>query len=386
MTPVWLLPEYLEDLLPPQAWRMEMLRRKALDLFHVWGYDLVQPPLLEYLESLFTGTGCDLDLRTFKVVDTLSGRMMGLRADHTPQTARIDAHLLNQPGVTRLCYAGPILHALPASQLSTREPFQVGAELYGHAGIAADIEIQELLLTTLWTCGADKIRLDIGHVGLYRALVLDAALDQDREARIRECLINKDMPGLTEAAAGLRHAEHFARLAQLYGGPEVLEEAGRCLPATQAIQDALNELVQVMTGLSQLEATISLDLGDLRGCHYHTGLVFSAFAEGRPAALAQGGRYDEVGRAFGRARPATGFSLDLREMLAVIALAETSSCILAPDPQNDPALRAAIEKLRAEGKRVVISHDGNDQPGCSRQLREHGGQWTVIENRKPKNK
>jgi ATP phosphoribosyltransferase regulatory subunit len=382
MTPAWLLPEYLEDLLPPHAWRLDMLRRKVVDLFHSWGYDLVQPPLLEYLESLLTGSGEDLALRTFKVVDTLSGRLMGLRADHTPQAARIDAHLLNRTGITRLSYAGPVLHALPASQLSSREPFQVGAELYGHAGIEADIEIQELLLTALRICGVDKVRLDIGHVGIYRALVQGAGLDHSAESRLRDCLVNKDIPALNEICAELKCSEAFVHLARLYGGAEVLEEAARLLPDSDEIRSALHELSRTLSGLSHLDATVSLDLGDLRGYHYHTGLVFSAFADGRPAALAQGGRYDEVGRAFGRARPATGFSLDLREISAINATGEPVSCISAPDPQGNPGLRAAIEHLRARGERVVISYGGERDQPCTRVLGERDGQWTVIEDMK----
>jgi ATP phosphoribosyltransferase regulatory subunit len=258
----------------------------------------------------------------------------------------------------------------------------VGAEFYGHAGIEADIEIQELLLTALRVCGVDKVRLDIGHVGIYRALVRDARLDHAVESRLRDCLVNKDIPGLNEICAESRCGDAFVHLARLYGGAEVLEEAAHLLPGLDEIRSALLELSRALSGLSHLDTVVSLDLGDLRGYHYHTGVVFSAFADGRPAALAQGGRYDEVGRAFGRARPATGFSLDLREVSAINPAAEPVSCISAPDPQGNPGLRAAIEHLRARGERVIVSYGGEMDSACARLLGERDGQWTVMENGK----
>jgi ATP phosphoribosyltransferase regulatory subunit len=309
----WVLPEFIEDILPAEAMRIERLRRKILDLFFRKKYELVMPPLLEYMDSLLTGTGHDLELRTFKVVDQLSGRMMGVRADITPQVARIDAHLLNRKGVTRLCYCGSVLHTRPAAPGATREPIQVGAEMYGEAGVAADVEMLELLCQALRTTGARNARIDIGHVAVFRAIAHMAKVGAEREAELFEALQRKDVPALKELTKGLATPTRDALLLlpNLYGGVEVLDEAEKRLPRAPQVKSALATLRKLA---KTCKFPASFDLAELRGYHYHSGVVFDAYCDGVAGAVARGGRYDEVGRAFGRSRPATGFSIDLRAM------------------------------------------------------------------------
>ena len=309
----WLLPEHLDDILPAEAARIERLRRAILDLFFSRKYELVMPPLLEFVDSLLTGTGHDLDVRTFKVVDQLSGRMMGVRADITPQVARIDAHLLNRKGVTRLCYCGSVLHTRPATPAATREPIQIGAEIYGHAGIESDLEIQKLLCRSLELAGVKGARLDIGHVAVFRSLARAAGIGHDLEVELFEALQKKDVPALKERTRRLdRSAREALRLLpQLYGGREVLALAEKRLPALPELRKALQTL-KVLTQACTIP--VSLDLAELRGYHYHSGVVFDAYCDGVVGPVARGGRYDEVGKAFGRPRPATGFSIDLREL------------------------------------------------------------------------
>jgi ATP phosphoribosyltransferase regulatory subunit len=313
----WLLPENVEDVLPPQAWRMEDMRRALLDLFRSRGYQLVIPPLMEYVDSLLTGVGADLDLKTFKLVDQLSGRLMGVRADITPQVARIDAHLLAANAVNRLCYAGSVLHTQSDGFHRSREPIQIGAELYGQAGVEADLEILQLMLQALADCGVGAFQLDVGHVGVYRALAQEAGLDSDTEHRLFGALQAKDGSEVAVLTAGLPIAlrDAFAALPQLYGDRAVLAEARARLPRLAAVDTALDTLAALDAGLAGVE--VAYDLAELRGYGYHSGVVFAAYTGGRSHAIAQGGRYDEVGRVFGRARPATGFSLDLRELALV---------------------------------------------------------------------
>jgi len=309
----WLLPEYIEDILPVEAMRIERLRRKILDLFFSRDYELVMPPLLEYMDSLLTGTGHDLELRTFKVVDQLSGRMMGIRADLTPQVARIDAHLLNRKGVTRLCYCGSVLHTRPAGPSATREPIQIGAELYGEAGVEADLEILQLLCQALDLAGVRNARVDIGHVAVFRAIAHSAELGAEREAELFEALQKKDVPTLKELTKKLeaKTRDALLLLPELYGGAEVLELAEKKLPRLAELTRALGTLRKLARAC---RIPAGFDLAELRGYHYHSGVVFDAYCDGVSGPVARGGRYDEVGRAFGRARPATGFSIDLRSL------------------------------------------------------------------------
>ncbi|HEY9098230.1 MAG TPA: ATP phosphoribosyltransferase regulatory subunit [Thiobacillus sp.] len=313
----WLLPENIEDVLPPRAWRMEDMRRALLDLFRDRGYQLVVPPLMEYVDSLLTGVAADLDLKTFKVVDQLTGRLMGVRADITPQVARIDAHLLAANAVNRLCYAGSVLHTQVDGFHRSREPIQIGAELYGEAGAEADLEILTLMLQGLSACDVNSIQLDIGHVGVYRALAHEAKLSGEVEHQLFGALQAKDSSAVAALTTGLPALlrDAFAALPLLYGDRRVLAEARVRLPQLPAVQAALDTLDVLDRGLVQVEA--AYDLAELRGYGYHSGVVFAAYAGGRSHAIAQGGRYDEVGRVFGRARPATGFSLDLRELAIV---------------------------------------------------------------------
>jgi ATP phosphoribosyltransferase regulatory subunit len=382
----WLLPEYLADALPQEAARIERLRRALLDLFRVHGYELVMPPLLEYLDSLLTGSGSDLRLRTFKLVDQLSGRTLGLRADMTPQVARIDAHLLNRQGITRLCYCGSVLHTLPASQAASREPIQVGAELYGYAGIEADLEAIRLLAAALATAGTPASRIDIGHVGVFRALARAAGLDAAAEAAILQFLRVKDIPSLRECCAKVAEPYRSAllRLPELYGGAELLQTAARDLPALPEIAAALATMQELREAMPDLP--LSFDLADLRGYHYHNGVVFAAYYPGFPSAIALGGRYDGVGKDFGRARPATGFSMDLREVARLASNGVAAGAILAPYASSAPngaanaALAARIAGLRARGEVVVEllpGESGSEGPLCDRRLVESQGQWII---------
>ena len=375
----WLLPENLEDILPPQAQRIDAMRARLLGLFRVHGYELVIPPMLEYLESLLTGTGHDLDLRTFKLVDQLSGRMMGVRADITPQVARIDAHLLNRKGVTRLCYAGSVLHTRPRGLDSTREPLQIGAEIYGHSGIESDLEIQQLLAESLAACGVSGARLDIGHVAVFRSICRRGGVGAELESELYEVLQGKDLPGLRSATAKLPRATREALLVlpELYGDATVLERARRALPKHPEIARALGDL-RALSKNGRIP--VSVDLADLRGYHYHSGVVFAAYAPGVANAIALGGRYDEVGKAFGRARPATGFSMDLRDLVRAAPEGDGAAGIRAPHG-SDPSLGAAIRRLRDAGEIVVVRLPGHAAepvlPACDRELAKRRGKWIV---------
>ncbi|MCX7891949.1 MAG: ATP phosphoribosyltransferase regulatory subunit [Burkholderiales bacterium] len=375
----WLLPEYVEDILPPEAEAIERLRRSLLDLFASWGYALVVPPLLEYIDSLLTGTGHDLDLRTFKLIDQLSGRTMGLRADMTPQVARIDAHLLNRAGVTRLCYCGTVVHTRPRGLTATREPLQIGAEIYGHAGIESDLEIQRLLRAALGQCGVPDPRFDLGHVAVFRAIARRGGVDAALEEELLSVLQAKDKPGLAALAAALPEETRRALLLlpDLYGGREAIVRARQVLPAYPEIAAALDDLDRLA---ADADGAAGIDLSDLRGYHYHSGVVFAAYAEGLASAIALGGRYDEVGKAFGRARPATGFSMDLRELARIVPRAAPRGAILAPFAE-DPALADAVARLRAAGEVVVVELPGHEgtraELGCDRRLAKRSGRWEV---------
>ena len=380
----WLLPEAIEDVLPRDATRVEFLRRSLLDEFARHGYEFVIPPLLEYVESLLTDSGHDLDLRTFKLVDQLSGRSMGVRADITPQVARIDAHLLNRKGVTRLCYCGSVLHTLPAGFNATREPLQIGAELYGHAGLEADIEAIRLLATSLGLCNITASRFDLGHVAVFRALCKQAGLAPEAEEELFGALQGKDVPSVRELVAGIAEPVRSALLAlpELYGDRKVLDRAAHILPALPEIDAALSDLRRLADALADLP--LSFDLADLRGYHYHSGVAFAAYCAGSPAAVALGGRYDNFGRAYGRARAATGFSMDLRELARLSPRGEPRGAIYAPWPEDD-ALHAEALRLRAQGERVVLALPGHKgtwrEAGCDRILVRSGDNW-IIESLK----
>jgi len=383
MPPAWLLPEYVEDILPPYAWQAEVLRRRLLDLFDRYGYDLVNPPLVEYLDSLLTGAARDLDLKTFKVVDGLSGRMMGVRADMTPQAARIDAHLINHDGVTRLCYAGSALRTKPAGFLASREPLQLGAELFGYAGIAADLEIQEILLAALEIAAVPQARLSLGHAGLFSALAKGAQLDEAQAAAMFAALRGKDVPEVTALSVGLapRWRDAFRQLPNLYGGCAAIEQARALLPEQADIRLALDELADLLAaGNARGTVSVAVDLSDLRGDGYHNGATFAAYAGGQASAVALGGRYDGAGGVFGRSRPATGFSLDLRQILDCLAEPAGRGGILAPY-LREAALQAKVTELRQAGERVVIELPGmaahRHESGCERILVKVGQDWIV---------
>jgi ATP phosphoribosyltransferase regulatory subunit len=376
----WLLPENIADVLPSEARKLEELRRALLDRFRAYGYEMVMPPLLEYLESLLTSGGGDLNLRTFKLVDQVSGRTLGLRADTTPQVARIDAHLLNRQGVTRLCYAGSVLHTRPRGLHATREQIQVGAEIYGHAGLEADVEIQQLMLDALRLAGFHAVRLDLCHAGVLAALFSRdpgaAAIGES----IYEALAGKDVARLNELTQGLSQSvgDALRALPTLYGDASVIEEARRRLPAWTDIARALDDLAFLAAQVEGAEVTI--DLADLRGYAYHSGVMFSAYVDGVPNAVARGGRYDHVGQAYGRARPATGFSLDLREIARISPMEARSNAILAPW-RHDDALRASVAALRDAGEVVIQALPGHDHDldefACDRVLVEREGVWVV---------
>ncbi|MCB4361317.1 ATP phosphoribosyltransferase regulatory subunit [Quatrionicoccus australiensis] len=376
----WLLPEYIADALPAEAARIEQLRRTVLDHFRAGGFEFVMPPMLEYLESLLTGAGQDLNLRTFKLVDQLSGRTMGVRADITPQAARIDAHLLNHQGVTRLCYCDSVLHTLPASVSAGREPLQIGAELYGFAGIEADLAIIRLMAGAFAKIKLPLSRVDLGHVGIFRALAEAAGLAPDAEENVLSLLRAKDVPGLVEACAGVAspYREALQALPLLYGGVDVLVRAQAELPALPAITAALDGLRHLVEAAPELP--FSIDLSDLRGYHYHNGVVFAAYCPDYPAAIALGGRYDGAGKAFGRARPATGFSMDLREVVRLVAPGKAQGAILAAWAGHDKTLAGLIAALREQGEIVVELLPGEtacEGPLCDRKLVQVGGQWII---------
>lgn len=381
----WVLPDHIADVLPSEARHIEELRRELLDTARGYGCELVMPPLLEHLESLLTGTGEALGLQTFKLVDQLSGRSLGLRADTTPQVARIDAHLLNRQGVTRLCYCGPVVHTRPDRPHATREPLQFGAELYGHAGLEADLEILLLALDCLKATKVDPLTVDMADARIVRALLTGLAIAPDRLAALHAALAAKDS---TELALLTRDFPSTARAAlqaliRLYGDEKVLAEAARVLPANALTQQALQQLQWLA---SQVDgARIRFDLADLRGYAYYSGVRFGIYTPGASDALVRGGRYDEVGAVFGRNRPAVGFSLDVKELAGVAAKRPLKAAIRAPwvgtGPEAAP-LRAAIATLRRAGETVVCVMPGHgsevDEFHCDRELaRDAAGRWAV---------
>lgn len=384
----WLLPQGIEEVLPAQAARLEALRRKLLDIYASWGYELVMPPFIEYLESLLIGTGNDLDLQTFKLTDQLTGRLMGVRADMTPQVARIDAHHLKRETPTRLCYLGTVLHARPDGFAGSRSPLQVGVELYGHSGIESDVEVLILMVETLTATGIEQPYIDLGHVGIFRALAQQAELSAEQEIELFAALQRKAKAEIAELLASWslnkKVAAMFSALPDLNGNADGLPEARKMLKgASKTVVAALDYLQQVINLAKRRLPNVILhyDLAELRGYHYHTGVVFSAFVPGEGQAIAQGGRYDDIGQVFGRARPATGFSTDLKTLLALTASdAVVPLGIFAPS-ECDSQLEDKVKALRTQGERIITAlpgQQGDTQAmNCDRQLVLRDGQWQV---------
>ncbi len=384
MSSAWLLPEHIADVLPAQARHIEELRRGLLDVARGYGFELVMPPLLEHLESLLSGTGRELDLKTFKLVDQLSGRTLGVRADTTSQVARIDAHLLNREGLTRLCYCGPVLHTLPDGLHASREPLQFGAETYGHAGLEADLEIQDLALDCLRSAGITIVTLDLGDARILRGLLAGAAVAPAHSAELIRALAAKDASTLGELTSGLPGdvERGLKALLRLYGGIEVLAAAERDLPQRPLVRAALADLRSLAGRLQHAhpEARVGFDLADLGGYAYYSGPRFAVYAAGFSDAIARGGRYDEVGAAFGRNRPAVGFSLDLKDLADLVPAQRLQAAIRAPWGESE-ALRAAVRRLREQGETVVCILPGHEHEAqefdCDRELVAAGGQWVV---------
>ena len=370
----WLLPDGIEEVLPAPAAEVERLRRTLLDLYRGWGYQLVIPPLVEFTESLLIGLGADIDLLTYRITDQLSGRSMGIRADITPQVARIDAHSLPTEGINRFCYAGSVLHTRSTALLASRSPINIGAELYGEPGLHADIEVICLMLETLKVAGIEGITLDLGHVGIYRRLLERSALAGEAADAVFDALQRKSLPDLEQALEAVEDnavRQQIMELAQLHGDASVLDRADW---ATEEVAELMRVAQSIAAHYPEVE--IYYDLAELRGYHYHTGLVFAAYVSEHGRALANGGRYDDVGEVFGRARPATGFSADLKALLMLLPERQEKGAVSAPSAA-DAALWIAVEDLRAAGEVVITSLTGEIDPRCDRQLVERDGQWSV---------
>ena len=381
----WVLPDHIADVLPSEARHIEEIRRDLLDMARCYGYELVMPPMLEHLESLLSGTGEALDLQTFKLVDQLSGRMMGLRADSTPQVARIDAHLLNRQGVARLCYCGPVLHTRPGGPHASREPLQFGAEIYGHAGLEADLEILTLALDALRAAEVGALTVDLADARIVGALLNASGLNADQRHQVHAALAGKDATELKAITAGCDTVMGGAiqGLVNLYGGSDVLAAARAQLPDLLEVSLALTQLEWLGKHIASAfpDVSVSFDLADLRGYAYYTGARFSIYAPNARDALARGGRYDAVGSVFGRKRPAVGFSLDVKELTTAAKVRPLRAAIRAPWGE-DAQLRAAIAHLRQQGETVVCVLPGHesevDEFQCDRELKSVAGHWAVI--------
>ena len=384
MSSAWLLPEHIADVLPAEARRIEELRRSLLDVARGYGCELIMPPLLEHLESLLTGTGHELDLRTFKLVDQLSGRTLGVRADTTPQAARIDAHLLNRSGVTRLCYCGPVLHTRPAAPHATREPLQFGAETFGHGGLKADLEIIELALDAALQAGLSRLTIDMADARIVRGVLAGLPVDATALAEVVAAMAAKDASRLRELAASFpaESRDALLRLTALYGDEEVLDIAQRELPRRALIDAALDDLRWLATRLRQSHpgVAIGFDLADLRGYAYYSGARFALYVAGASDAVVRGGRYDEVGAVFGRNRPAVGFSMDLKVVAGLTASPPPRAAIRA-EWGDDAGQRAAVRRLRQQGETVLCVLPGHAHEAqefdCDRELVASAGQWLV---------
>lgn len=391
----WLLPEGVEEVLPPQALKLETLRRELLDLYRGWGYEFIITPLIEYLDSLLVGSSHELDLHTFKVTDQLSGRMMGVRADITPQVARIDAHNLNRQGPVRLCYADNVMHTRPRGLLTSRVPIRIGAEMFGHASVACDIELIDLMGRTLQQAKIGPIHIVLGHVGIFRSLVVASGLDEDAEHELFDIMQRKAFGEIDSWLAARINDDSLRvmlrELARLSGGDDVLTRAREVLAeAPEAVQKALVDLQQITEGIRQRQpdVTLGFDLSELRGYQYHTGLVFAAYTPGYGRSVAKGGRFDDIGRVFGRARPASGFDADLKLLARLSGRAdEPRSVVLAPSGE-DPELHALVERLRDKGEIVVVHLDAQnpsesllEELSCHRRIvPDPAGQgWQIVD-------
>lgn len=384
----WILPAGIEEVLPPHAYELELLYRKIIDQLDSWGYDLVMPPLIEYLESLLTGTGEDLDLKTFKLTDQLSGKMMGVRADMTPQVARIDSKILKKDNPVRLCYLGTVLHTRPRSQGSTRAPMQLGAELFGHAGVESDAEILALMLKTLETAGVKDVQVDIGHVGIFRGLIKKLDLSAWQEAIIFSALQKKARTDLVnildEWSVSDELSQAILSLIEMHGDIDVLEQARSVYKSVdQSVVGYINELEKIaeLTLGHVKDASLVFDLADLRGYKYHSGMIFTAYLHGQGQGIAFGGRYDGIGREFGRSRPATGFSADIKLLYDLtVNQPGIRPSIFAPTSRED-GLQHAVNQLRAKGQRVIyqLTDQNGDAKamGCDRELYIDGKQWKI---------
>ncbi len=384
----WLLPEGIEEILPPEAARLEKICRIMIDTFQSWGYELVIPPMVEFLDSLLTGTGEDLELQTCKITDLLTGRMMGVRADTTPQVARIDAHNLQRDVPTRLCYLGTVLHAKPFSNNSSRSPIQVGAELYGHSGIESDVEIICLLLTMFERIGISDIHIDLGHVGIYKALIRQAGLSDGQQTELFNILQRKAKPELLVNVKQWNMSGDiltvFSSLMDLNGGSDVLDQAETCFKECgDSVKGCLRELRSLhdQVKLRCPDAPLFFDLAELRGYHYHTGIMFAAYVPGQGSGIAFGGRYDDVGKSFGRARAATGFSADVKILMNLLTDTRIEAKAIYAPCETDKALLKKITELREQGE-IVISDlpgqmGGANELGCDRQLILKNGKWVV---------
>lgn len=389
-----MLPDGVQETLPPDAAEVETLRHRILQLFQRWGYDLVMPAMIEYRDSLLTGTAHDLDTRTFALVDQLSGRQMGVRSDMTPQVARIDAHLLADDArhqrISRLCYCGHLLHAIGDGTNSSRTPLQIGAEIFGSDSVSADIEVVSLMIETLFALGLENFSIDIGHVGIFRSLIRSAKLADDEEASLFDMLQRKSVPDLQDYLAALSLeeslSEQICQLALLNGEVSVLDQARKYFDKSNVALHASLDAMQTVVRRIQLKypaVAVHCDLSELRGYSYHTGLVFAAFLPGQGTEIARGGRYDDIGSVFGNARPATGFSADLLNLFQLSPAVEQPVCgILAPDSDADE-LNQLIDQLRAQGERVIIDFSRGgisaDELHCDRQLVKSGNSWVVQE-------
>ncbi len=388
----WLLPEGVDEILPPKAMLLEQICRKLIDLFSTWGYEFVIPPMIEYLESLLTATGEDLDLQTYKVTDQLSGRLMGIRADITPQVARIDAHLLQRDVPTRLCYLGSVLHSRTNNSGDSRSPLQLGAELYGHAGVSSDIEIVKLMLATFNSLGIRNICMDIGHIGIFRSLISETKLSAEQKLEIFEILKRKAKDELKIYYKKLKKNDNKSKalldLIDLHGDVTVLDDAihsfGKSSPNITKYIAEVKALTESIS--DQSDVSINIDLAELRGYNYHTGMIYTAFIPNEGKGIAFGGRYDDIGSAFGRARPATGFSTDVKQLLELHNIKDKKlDRILAPI-NDDDLLSKKITELREKGKIVIQELEGQNstvsEMNCNQLLVFEKNQWVVKDNKK----